>query len=109
MILTGLKKKRRYRRTVIIVEIVIGEFCCIGKITLQRVFVCPKAKPYTLTLKLKLNPKAELKYCLKRYTRNASFKSVMSYKRFNLETSIAETASPKCTIPQQEQSVRTTE
>jgi len=51
----GTAEKRRYRRIIVIAEIDIGEFYCTSKFKLQRMFVCPKAKPLTLTLKL--NPR----------------------------------------------------
>jgi len=44
----GTEEKRRYRQTVVIAEIVIGEFYCTSKVRLQRMSVC---------LKLNLKPK----------------------------------------------------
>jgi len=32
-------------KTVVIAEIVIGEFCCTSKVILQRMLICPKTKP----------------------------------------------------------------
>jgi len=41
-ILLGPKEKRRYTRTAVIADIVVGEFYCTSKVRLQWMFVYPK-------------------------------------------------------------------